>query len=92
LSLTGNENLEKDFGMEGEVPNIFRENQKQRALRAAEWRKFRRDYLFSQQELGEALGISRRSVQKVEAGESTPLPRTQRAFRDLKKAEAERLA
>ena len=51
-----------------------------RRKRQAEWREFRRNFLFTQKKLGEVLGISRRTVQQVEAGLVTPLAETLRRF------------
>lgn len=58
-----------------------------RRRRAEEWKRFRRDYLFSQSDLASALGCSRRTITNVESAERTPLPRIQRAFRDLRLAQ-----
>jgi DNA-binding XRE family transcriptional regulator len=64
----------------------------QRKRRAKEWKEFRKNFLYSQFDLAEALGCSRRTVGKVEAGVCTPLPRFQRRFRDLVRQEEERVA
>jgi DNA-binding XRE family transcriptional regulator len=66
-------------------PSSLIEEQKRR--RAKEWRKFRKDFLYSQADLAEALSISRRTVVSVESGVVTPLPRIQRAFRNLVRQE-----
>src|SRR4051812_32890423 len=60
---------------------------KRAKARAAEWRQFRRNFLYSQLALAEALQISRRSVVAVETGREviTPHPDTLRAFRELKR-------
>jgi transcriptional regulator with XRE-family HTH domain len=54
--------------------------------------KFRSDHLLSQEEFGKLIGISRRTVQYVENGNSSrpewlcmPLPDTMARFRALKK-------
>jgi DNA-binding XRE family transcriptional regulator len=60
--------------------------------RAREWQAFRRDFLFSQRDLADALGVCRRTVCAIECCESIPTPKVQRLFRDLKRAETERVA
>jgi len=40
--------------------------------RARQWKKFRKKHYFSQERLAQVLGISRRAVQYVEAGQLTP--------------------
>lgn len=65
----------------------------QRVERQHEWRTFRTRYLFSQKKLAEVLGISRRTVQEIEAGRITPHMETLRLFSRLKaKYEAEQAA
>ena len=49
-----------------------------------EWKKFRKRRLFTQEDLAEALAISRRQVQNIEYGKSTPAYRTQARFNALK--------
>jgi DNA-binding XRE family transcriptional regulator len=44
------------------------EDEKRRAVRAEEWRQFRRDFLYSQSNLADALRCSRRTVVSVECG------------------------
>jgi DNA-binding transcriptional regulator YiaG len=61
--------------------------QSERRKRAAEWRQFRQDYLFSQSNLAAALQCSKRTVQNVEAGASTPMLALQRRFRALVRRE-----
>ena len=56
--------------------------QQERQKHAARWLQFRRDYLFTQTKLAEALGISRRTLQYIEAGAVTPTLTHQAAFRD----------
>jgi len=65
---------------------LSRENQRQRAERALEWRQFRRDFLFSQSNLAEALICSRRTVVSVEGAKEVinPHPDLLRRFRDLR--------
>ena len=72
---------------------LSRESQKQRSERAAEWKQFRRDFLFSQGNLADALGCSRRTVVAVEGGKEVTSPHYDllRKFRDLRlKHEAQR--
>jgi DNA-binding XRE family transcriptional regulator len=53
----------------------------ERQERAEAWKQFRRDHLFTQRKLAEALGnISRRTIQQVEAGNITPHSSTLRLF------------
>lgn len=52
--------------------------------RAREWREFRARWLYSQSDLGQAINCSTRTVSAVEAAACIPLPRIQRAFRELK--------
>ncbi|HTF61195.1 MAG TPA: helix-turn-helix transcriptional regulator [Edaphobacter sp.] len=49
-----------------------------------EWRAFRLHRFFTQAELANALAISRRQVQNIEYGISTPYLRTQARFKALK--------
>jgi hypothetical protein len=51
------------------MPNPSREDLKRRDQRAAEWRRFRRDHLFSQRQLAEELRCCRRTVVAVERKE-----------------------
>lgn len=55
-----------------------------RKVRRVEWQRFRRGYLFTQVKLADVLGVSRRTVQKVEAGTTTPLAETLRRFNALR--------
>lgn len=57
---------------------------KDRCQRQAEWREFRKKYLYSQKALSEALKISLREVQYVESGTVTPTFTNQKHFQDLK--------
>ena len=60
---------------------------KQRAL---EWQRFRTANMLSQKLLAEVIGISRRTIQSVEAGLLVPQERTLDAFKALQmKYEAE---
>ncbi len=61
-------------------PSTASEGLDERVLRQREWRNFRRECPLTQSELAERLGVSRRTVQSVEAGEVTPHPRTLRRF------------
>lgn len=65
-------------------PKPTEEDLERRTRRQAEWVEFRKEYLFTQKRLAEILGISRRTVQQVEAGLVTPLPDTLRSFLTLK--------
>lgn len=57
---------------------------------AKEWKKFREDNKLSQKFLAEVVGISRRTIQSVEAGLILPQKRTMDAFLALQaKYEAE---
>lgn len=51
-----------------------REDQKRRHARALEWKGFRRDYLYSQRALADALKCSRRTVVSVESGHEVLSP------------------
>lgn len=62
-----------------------REEQQQRQSRAEEWKQFRKDFLYSQGDLAQALNCARRTVVAVESQEVTqPHPSLLRKFRDLK--------
>jgi DNA-binding XRE family transcriptional regulator len=65
-------------------PTATQEKVEDRIFRQQEWRAFRRNFPLTQSELAEELGISRRTVQAVEAGEVTPHPRTLRRFSAVK--------
>ncbi len=67
-------------------PPVTTDDLKARAHRRDEWRDFRRDFLFTQARLADALGIDRRTVQKIEAAETTPLPVIREKFEQLKAA------
>ena len=54
--------------------------EEERRKRAEVWRKFRKDYLITQTRLADLLGISRRTVQQIEAGTVTPHGETLRRF------------
>lgn len=54
-----------------------------REKRAAEWKKFKKDNLFTEVRLAEILGVSRRTVQMVLAARVTPQPGTIRKWNAL---------
>ena len=58
-------------------------SQQERHERARRWQQLRKDYLLTQAKLADELGISRRTVQYVEAGQMTPTLTTRRVFRDF---------
>lgn len=62
---------------------------KERARQARLWREFRKKYLFTQVRLADTLGISRRTVQQIEACDITPHPGTLRKFNFLKRKHEE---
>jgi DNA-binding XRE family transcriptional regulator len=64
-------------------PKPDEEDLRERKLRQIEWREFRRNYLFTQTKLAGILGISRRTVQKIEAAQVTPYAETLRRFKTL---------
>jgi DNA-binding XRE family transcriptional regulator len=75
------------------ILNPSPEDQKRRAFRALEWKMFRRKFLFSQQNLADVLGCSRRTIVSIESGVTmNPHAQLLRRFRDLKRAEKERVA
>jgi DNA-binding XRE family transcriptional regulator len=63
-----------------------RREKQERSARAAEWKQFRRDFLFSQSNLAEALKCSRRTVTSVESGREVVQPSYAllRRFNELK--------
>jgi DNA-binding XRE family transcriptional regulator len=65
-------------------PAITKADLAERVKRQTEWREFRKVNLYSQRKLAEALEISIRCVQYVEAGRFTPLQSTLRRFEALK--------
>lgn len=65
-------------------PKPTEEDLKDRQTRRQEWTRFRKEFLFTQTKLADVLGISRRTVQFIEAGELTPLTSTLRRFNALK--------
>jgi DNA-binding XRE family transcriptional regulator len=65
-------------------PKPTEEDMKERDARREEWRKFRKDHLFTQVKLAEVLDLSRRTVQLIEAGKVSPFPDTLRKFQALK--------
>jgi DNA-binding XRE family transcriptional regulator len=54
--------------------NPSRQDRKEREARAAEVRKFRRDFLYSQVDLAAALKCSRRTVVSIESGKEVIRP------------------
>ncbi len=65
-------------------PKPTDEDLEERQTRRREWSRFRKDFLLTQVKLADVLGISRRTVQFIEAGELTPLASTLRKFNTLK--------
>jgi DNA-binding XRE family transcriptional regulator len=63
---------------------IDAEESTERLRRQKEWRKFRKDYMFTQRRLADLLGCSRRAVQDIEAARTTARANTQRSFAALK--------
>lgn len=57
----------------------------EKAHRAKEWLKFRKDNLITQVRMSELSGVSRRTIQMIEAGRLIPHFSTQQRFLDLKK-------
>jgi DNA-binding XRE family transcriptional regulator len=69
-------------------PIPTREQRKQAAERAAEFRQFRADFLFSQEMLAGRIGCSKRCVSDIELGVTiNPRPLFLRRFRELKQEE-----
>ncbi len=63
----------------------------ERKLRAEEWKRFRQTSLITQRKLAERLGLSRRTIQQIEAAQVTPHISTLRrfdSFRQLHEREA----
>lgn len=60
------------------------EETKTRRRRANQWRRFRQDHQFTQKRLADIVGISRRTVQQIEAGNINPHPITLRRFLTFK--------
>jgi DNA-binding XRE family transcriptional regulator len=63
---------------------------KKRKKRAAEWKQFRKNFLFTQKKLADTMAdsvgaISRRTIQQIEAAKITPHPSTLRLFAIFKK-------
>lgn len=56
----------------------------EKAHRAKEWLSFRKDNLITQVRMAELSGVSRRTIQMIEAGRLIPHFRTQQRFLDLK--------
>ena len=53
---------------------------KRRKKLANDWKMFRRNNLFTQQQLAEVIGVCRRTIQLIEGGYVTPHPQTLRRF------------
>ena len=64
-------------------PKTTQEDIEKRRITAKQWVDFRFSYLFTQKQMAEVLGISRRTVQMIEAGQVTPHPKTIRLFEAL---------
>ena len=62
-----------------------KQDQKKRLKRAKEWKKFRDENLFTQKRLADIIGVSRRTIQQIEAGRITPHPTTLRLFAVFKR-------
>jgi DNA-binding XRE family transcriptional regulator len=65
-------------------PKPIEEKVQARQERAKEWRDFMANNLFTEKRLAETIGISRRTVQMVRAGNVTPHDSTLRLFATLK--------
>lgn len=61
------------------------ESLKQRQKRASDWKRFRRNNLFTQKRLAEIIGVSRRTIQQIEGGHITPQPLTLSRFAVFRK-------
>lgn len=65
---------------------------RERAERALHWKLFRKNHFLTQRAMADAMGISRRCVQKIEGAHITPQAATLRLFRNFEhKLELERL-
>jgi DNA-binding XRE family transcriptional regulator len=66
--------------------NLSRQDRKEREARAAEWRGFRRNFLYSQENLAAVLRCSRRTVVSIESGKEVIRPNWKllRRFASLK--------
>jgi DNA-binding XRE family transcriptional regulator len=66
--------------------NPTRTDKQERQQRAAEWKQFRRDFLYSQDNLADALQCSRRTITGIEGGKEVIRPRASllRRFNALK--------
>jgi DNA-binding XRE family transcriptional regulator len=62
-----------------ELP-VSAEEREERKSRARDWKTFRKTFLFTQKFLADTVGISRRTIQEIEAGNITPHPATLRTF------------
>lgn len=66
------------------LPKLSAVEKRERKDRAHEWKGFRKARLFTQIRLADVLGISRRTVQQIEAGKVAPHPSTLGKFIGLK--------
>jgi DNA-binding XRE family transcriptional regulator len=66
-------------------PKPGNEDLKMRNKRAQDWKMFRRNNMFTQKRLAEIIGISRRTLQKIEGGHIIPHPTTLRKFASFKR-------
>jgi len=66
---------------------VSAEDRQLACARAVEWKQFRRDFLYSQLYLANALKCSRRTICSIESGREVMAPSYEllRRFRDLKK-------
>lgn len=69
--------------MPAQTPTPDKAEMRERQKHARRWLELRKSYLFTQEALAAALGVSRRTVQYVEAGRAVPWLSTQAKFRDL---------
>jgi transcriptional regulator with XRE-family HTH domain len=67
-----------------EKAKTLKESLKVRQKRGEEWRKFRKDHLYTQRRFAEALSCSPRTVQYTENGTTTPILGLLRRFEALK--------
>jgi DNA-binding XRE family transcriptional regulator len=73
--------------MHAAVMMMNRDNERQRAARAREWRKFRSEFMYSQNDLAHVLGCARRTIFSIEHGLTSPRFGLLRRFRILKTKE-----
>ena len=66
------------------MPRPMNEEEKKEAIeRAQEWQRFRQANMLSQRTLGDVIGISRRTIQQIEAGLVLPHKATLAAYNAL---------